>query len=181
MSRRDSKTCIHRAAGSLSCGQPVKRRVEDLDPRRGSTAAGLQRGEELGQRLFAIPWEQATGQGFTNEILVGTLRRVPGKPDQVPRTQGAPPISRPAKERSTRVPSLVKTPACGYERRIVQLHPRDAPNHIRGQLRHPTAAAEEVPAVEHDAEVPKPARFDHRYRGAEVWNGTPWKELEVDR
>jgi hypothetical protein len=77
--------------------------------------------------------------------------------------------------------ALASTAPCGHEGRIVQLYPRHVSDQFCGQFRHLTAAAEEMPAVEHDADVPKPACFDHGYRGSQIRNGAPGKELEVDR
>jgi len=159
----------------------MQRRVEDLDSHRGATAAGLQRCEQLGYRLLAIPWKQASSEGFADEIGVRALRRVAREPNEVPRPQRAPPVSRPAKKRLTGVPSFAGTPRRGVEGRVVQLHSGDTADYLRGQLGHLATAAEEMPAVEHDADVPKPACFDHGYRGAQIRNGAPGQELEVDR
>ena len=177
----DSKACIHRAARCISYGESVQLRVEDFDPHGGEAVPGLQRREQLGHRLFAIPWEQAPRESFADEIGVGALRRVPREPDQIPRAQRAQSISCPAKQRSMGVPSLANTPTCGRQWCIIQLHAGDMVDPIWGQLGHAAAAAEEVPAVEHDADIPKPACLDHGYCCVEIRNRAPWKELEVDR
>lgn len=113
----------------LSCWESVELRVENLDPDRRTTTSCLQRGDERGDRLFAISREQAPGQGLADDVRVGALGRVPSETQQVPRPQGAPSTSCPAEKRDVGVPSFANASARRYDWCIVQLHSGDPSDH----------------------------------------------------